>query len=271
MKRLLTAIAGIGLLVTVLHGQAGVKFDVVSVKRNTGELGPGGGIGQQPGGRWQMINMPIASLIYSAYPTPSHELVGLPDWVTTERYDVVARAAGVPTRTQLEAMLRAVLADRFAFRGHVEAVERPVYALVVARPDGRLGPDIRRFTGDCAAYGAAVQRGETPAPPPTPANGAAPCGMLFGGDRILAGGISMEMLATNISQAAGRVVIDRTNLPGVYEFSLHYSMRPGPAAAGDETPSIFVALHEQLGLTLEPARAPIDRVVVEHIERPTAD
>ena len=81
----------------------------------------------------------------------------------------------------------------------------------------------------------------------------------------------MEMLARNISQAAGRVVIDRTNLPGVYEFTLHYSMRPGPGPAGDETPSIFVAVREQLGLTLEPARAPIDRVVVEHIERPTAD
>ena len=271
MKRLLTAIAGAGLLVTGLDGQAGDTFEVVSVKRNTGGPSAGGGIGQQPGGGWRMIDSPIASLIYSAYPTPSHELVGIPDWVTTERYDVIARASAVPTRTQLEAMLRAVLADRFAFRGRIEAVERPVYALVVARTDGRLGPDIRRFPGDCAAYGAAVQRGETPAPPPAPANGAAPCGMLFGGNRILAGGVSMEMLARNISQAAGRVVIDRTNLPGVYEFTLHYWMRPGPGPAGDETPSIFVAVREQLGLTLEPARSPIDRVVVEHIERPTAD
>jgi uncharacterized protein (TIGR03435 family) len=68
------------------------------------------------------------------------------------------------------------------------------------------------------------------------------------------------------------VVIDRTKLPGVYEFTLRYAMRPGPETTGvDEAPSIFVALQEQLGLELEPGRAPVERVVVEHIERPTAD
>jgi bla regulator protein BlaR1 len=271
MKPILRSLALAALLVPALRGQVAMTFEAASIKPNTSGNLTGAQIGLEPGGRWVMTNMPAISLIYSAYPTLTHEVDGVPAWVTADRYDVNAKASAPPTATQLQSMLQALLADRFAFHGRIETLDRPVYTLVVARADGRLGHYIRRFDGDCAAHGEAVPHGAASPSLPAPTNGATPCGMLFGGDQILAGGIPMAMLAANISQAAGRVVVDRTKLPGVYEFTLRYSMRPGPATGPEDAPSIFVALEEQLGLKLEPGRASLERVVVDHIERPTAD
>jgi uncharacterized protein (TIGR03435 family) len=260
------------LLFTVVGAaaQAPPAFDVATVKPNRDGAAPPR-IGNEGGGRWQMIKLPIRSLLLSAYPADTSEIVGMPGWVESETYDVVGKAPENTTHEQQQAMLQTLLADRFKFKGRLERLERPIYSLVLARRDGRLGPLLRKYEGDCDKFGAAYARGERLAMP-APTNGASPCGMTFGGNRILAGGITLPMLAQNITQAAGRVVFDKTGLTGVYEFTLTYNQNPSAASdPGGDTVSIFTALQEQLGLKLEPDRGPVKVLVVDHIERPTPD
>ena len=271
MKLALCAM-GIGLAAVVaLDAQAPARFGVVSIKPSAPDEVRATRIGDDPGGGFTMINLPVNALILSAYPSAT-EVIGTPSWTLGDPYTVVARAERELSRDERYAALQSLLAERLAFRGRLERVERPVYGLVVARADGRLGPQLRRYTGDCAALRTAAAGSRT-IDVPAPENGAPACGMMFGGDRILAGGIAMPMLALNITQAAGRVVLDKTNLDGLYAFTLSYTQRPGPSTTGspDGPPSIFTALQEQLGLKLEPQRGLVDVLFVDHIERPTAD
>ena len=92
-----------------------------------------------------MVNVPAAGLIRTAYPSPVDDLIGAPAWVISERFDVDARATFEPRAEQERMMLRALLADRFKLAAHYETPERPIYNLVVARADGRLGPQLRRI------------------------------------------------------------------------------------------------------------------------------
>jgi uncharacterized protein (TIGR03435 family) len=103
-----------------------------------------------------------------------------------------------------------------------------------------------------------------------PVSGAPPCGMLGGGGTMRYGGISMAGLARSISGAAGRVVVDKTGLDGIYEFTLRYSTQP-LGGSPDDAPSIFTALQEQLGLKLESTKGPVEILVIDQVERPTED
>ena len=240
------------------------RFEVASIKRNdSGAPGFTGGLA--PGGRFDLVNAPTARLIRLAYPTASSELIGAPDWVTSERYDVAAIAGPETTRADMQAMIRALLEERFKLQVHHETRERPTFSLVLARTDGRLGPEMRRRDFDCAAIEAANRSSTRP---PPAANGAPRCGMVQGGGTFRAGGIPLGMFAQMISAAAGRVVLDKTGVTGNYEFTLQYSTQ---ANAPDDPPLIFTALQEQLGLKLVPAVAPLDVLVIDSVERPTRD
>jgi uncharacterized protein (TIGR03435 family) len=124
---------GAGLLAQ--QAPASPTFEAASIKPHKSVDASGGF--RVLGGRWQMVNLPMAALIRTAYPTKA-DLVGAPEWVTSERYDVEAKAEGQPTNEQYHLMLRGLLAERFNFRSHYEAREQLVYALVTARNDGRL-------------------------------------------------------------------------------------------------------------------------------------
>jgi uncharacterized protein (TIGR03435 family) len=245
-------------------------FEVASIKPNRSSNAAGGFT--TGGGRWQMVNKPIQSLILSAYPTVTFEIVGAPDWVTSEMYDVTAKAAGNPSDEQMMLMLRSLLAERFKFAAHYQKVERPAYALVVANKDRTLGPQLRRATVDCAALVAANPTpGQNGRPAlPLASNGAPVCTYMLSGPLIVSGGRPIATLTGTLTSIVGRVVIDKTELAGNYEFTLRYS-QSGVAAASGNAPSIFTALQEQLGLKLEPQRTEVDVVVIDHIERPTED
>jgi uncharacterized protein (TIGR03435 family) len=247
-------------------------FEVVSIKRNeTG--GNLGGIRPQPSGRFVMANAPIGRLIRAAYPTVASQLIGAPSWVDSERYDIEARAEGNPTASVMEAMLRALLVDRFQLVAHVEPREQDVYGLYLASGDGRLGPALRAAALDCVELVEKHPAGALTLPPR--ANGAPACGIVSDGRRLSSGGITMAQLIRSISPMVGRVVVDRTSLDGYYEFTLEYAARPGNAAGvtdpADDRPSIFTALQEQLGLTLRSERAPVDVLVIDRLERPTSN
>jgi uncharacterized protein (TIGR03435 family) len=90
--------------------------------------------------------------------------------------------------------------------------------------------------------------------------------MRAAGGEVLGGGISMDLLARNLGVRAGRIVIDRTGLQGLFDLTLSFSRDPSPDS---DSPSLFTALQEQLGLKLEPGRSPLTTLIVERIERPT--
>ena len=229
-----------------------LAFDVVSIKRSAPDVPPGRG-GSQPGGRYVLANGPTRILINVAYPT-AEEIIDAPDWVTFENYDVTAVAPPNATSGDLAAMMQSMLAQRFRLQAHMERRERPVYALTLARQDGKLGPNLRATT---------CTDGEAGKPP---------CDARFGRGSIIAGGFSMEWLAINLRAGAGRVVVDRTGLTGDYDFTLNYAFGPpSPENASDGKPSLFAAIQEQLGLKLEPAQAAVPVVIVERIERPLPD
>lgn len=246
-------------------GAQGPVFEAATIKPNRSGSNSST-VQQRPGGQYVMVNGPISTLLLNAFRPQNTTLVGAPDWVTSDRYDLEARANATTSSDDLRAMLRALLIERLKLSAHLEPREQPVYYLVLARGDGRLGPNIERTTRDCGAVADATRAGR-PIPELTPPkNGGDPCGIRSSGGEILAGGLTMDVLARNLGNRAGRVVFDRTGLEGYYDLTVHYSADADRATS--DAPAFFTALQEQLGLKLEPGRAPLQTLVIEHIERP---
>ena len=189
--------------------QAGPTFDVVSIKRNTGGVGPGNTAPPvlRPDGSLTLKNVPVNTLIARAY--PDTDIVGLPDWVRTERYDI-ATTSTLTTATADDriAMLRAMLADRFQLKVHIEQREQQVFDLVLARKDGKLGPGLTPSNVNCDSPPApSTERPDLSAPPP-------PCtvrmvGAMLRADKqgrlgdVLEGNTSMDRLADALRISAG--------------------------------------------------------------------
>ena len=239
------------------------RFEVASLKRNT-TGSSSTSMDNRPDGL-VMENGTLRNLIFNAYRPQSTELVGAPGWLA-DRYDLIAKTTGPSTSEQRAAMLRALLAEELQLRAHYEMREQPVFDLVFARRDRSLGAGIIRTDRDCAAAATARDAGK-PEPALAPAsNGAPPCGIRSNRGEFLAGGITMEGLARNLATRAGRVIFDRTGLAGYYQITLRFA--PDVTADAD-MPTLFTALQEQLGLKLEPSRAPLQTLVIDHVERPT--
>jgi len=222
---------------------------------------------QPPGGHYVMVNGTIGTLLLNAFRPENRDIVNAPAWVTSEHYDMTATASATTTSDDLRLMLRALLLARLNLAAHLEPREQPVYFLTLARENGRLGPNIERTSRDCAAVEAATRAGVPIPVLSAPSNGGDPCGMRANGGEIRAGGITMNVFARNLGPRAGRVVFDRTGLDGYYDLTLKFSRDQD--SANPDAPSIFTALQEQLGLRLEPGRAPLQTLVIDRIERPS--
>lgn len=249
-------------------------FEVASIKP-TAPGTRGASFGARPGGRWTMSNRSIGTLIRAAYPTQVRDLFGAPGWVTTDPFDVDARAGEHTTADQIPLMLRALLAERLNLQAHFETRELPVYALTIARKDGRLGAGLVPSTLDCEAVNAARQAGKTP--DLKSGSGGPPCAWAVeysaNGLLVRFSGLSISRLTESLGQPDGRPIIDRTGLKGTWEFTLRYADPATPPAdrTPADAPSLFTALQEQLGLELVPDRAPLQVLVIDHIERPSTN
>ena len=248
---------------------------VASVKLNTS--GSGTSFTRRlPGGTFLASNMAVRDFIAFAHGLQPFQVEGVPDWAASARFDITMKAeqnvgpvAIGPTQIGLQ-LARAVLAERFAFRARRETRERPVFALVRARPDGSLGPRLRKSATDCVAL--AAEAGKTNAPwPPRSAEGRLLCGLNTVGSPMTAGGYPMAEFARWLTGQTQRAVLDRTGLAGGWDFELTFAPADVAASAAPDTPSLFTALQEQLGLKLEATRAPAEVLVVDRIERPTPD
>lgn len=235
------------------------------------------------GGYLRGRGMTVRELIRDAYGYRNREqsaLVGAPDWVSTERYDVDAKASvDFPASTTVglppsgEAALRALLAERFSLKVRVEQQRRPVYELVLHRADGRLGANLVPAKGECVPFfqREAVNVGLVIA---APADGDAaplpPCLLGVGFMGISGSNLSMPDWARLMAlrPQLNRTVIDRTGLAGRFDITLRYFEGdvPGPA---DLLPAIKPLLESQLGLTLRDAEAPVEILMIENVDRPT--
>lgn len=206
-------------------------------------------------------NLPLEPLIHEAYGVHfDNQISGLPEWARTDRYNVSARADEETVETwkklsskeldkQKQIMLQTLFAGRFQLKIRREIKKLPVYDLVIAK-------------GGLKIKEAASDEKES-------------FHMYMAGSNITITDQASDIggLGQSLSNHAGRLIVDKTGLGDKkFDIKLQYSRNDQTTPdAGDESPSLFTALEEQLGLQLVPAKEPVDTFVVEHIERPSAN
>ncbi len=271
--RLVQGLVALAALSCVVAAQT--SFEVASVKPNPNDVPEA--ISLSPNGEIRYTGFHLRTLIAMAFGSPLQnfdQFVGGPSWLATDRFDIIAKAGGdISADAQgrrsdrIPVMLRTLLEDRFKFKSHNETREGPVYVLRLARPDGRLGPQIHPSTIECPRFVTGA-----PLPVVDPDRW---CGIRAAGGTIKGQGVPSSQIAGNLGgyPVVARVVIDRTGLTGRYDFQILYAPGFGDAAdpAGANGPSLFTALTEQLGLTLQSDRAPLPYLVIDHVEHPTSD
>jgi len=210
------------------------------------------------GGRFTATGT-VKYLIQYAYGVQDFQITGVPGWLASERYDIVAKAETSANADQIKLMLQSLLAERFRLMLHRETRQLPVYALVVGKNGSKLHESSTKDIG-----------------PKGP-------GWSMGRGQLSARMSPISVLTALLSQQLGRTVLDKTGLKGAYDFKLEWTPDEGPRGMGlpaDDPkgeppsvaapgPSIFTALQEQLGLTLKSEKGPVQVLVVDHVERPT--
>ncbi|HEV8394470.1 MAG TPA: TIGR03435 family protein [Vicinamibacterales bacterium] len=266
-------IALLALVVTATSAllSAQATFDAASVKPNRSGF-PGGTTDFRPG-QFVAVNQTLRFILVAAYDLEEFRIVGAPEWIDKERFDIQARATSAVSRRDAMPMLRALLEERFALKAHIERREQPVYRLLLNRAGA---PGLRP-----ASPAACVDRGPQPsrvAPGELPS-----CGLLPARPDGLSGrSVPLELLATQLSPLVRRTVLNRTGRTGLFDIDLEWEIDEAqraalarlvpdrPLAPADpDRPDLFGALREQLGLALDSTRAAVDVLVIDAVERPT--
>ena len=224
------------------------------------------------------FNFPLSAYIAFAYKISPGRGQHLPQWADTDSFEIEAQAAGNPTKDQMRLMMQSLLADRFKLAVHFETQEVPVFALTLVEP-GKLGPKLHPHAEGppCPAYFKLPAFGE-----PLTATGVFPavCDAYLmqgnGSDRSLVGArnTTMAQLAEHLGHSVSRPVIDQTDLSGRFDLTLDtifesVVVAPNRAEPDLPAPDFLDALREQLGLKLESTKAPVQILVIDHVERPS--
>jgi uncharacterized protein (TIGR03435 family) len=246
-------------------------FEVASIKENRSGIGPVGITGFYRGNRLTATRMSVADLIALAYKVQFSQMVGGPEWMVSDRFDIVAKVDADAPEGSMVPMLQTLLEDRFELRTHREARQIPVFVLTVAKD----GPRIKQVReGDCE-----VPQPGTPPPAPVGEKPVAACGSFYGsGPRVNGRRVSMERIVTLLEGILGRKVLDQTGLTGYFDFNFEWTPDSRQLSAGDATPSAAVdsgpptavtAIREQLGLTVKSTKAPVEMLLIDHIQKPS--
>jgi bla regulator protein BlaR1 len=269
------------------------KFDVASVK----QTGPDGSYYSnfplnawsafaRTGGLFTATNIALKDYLTFAYKLSTYETrhtlpPQLPKWANANRYDIQARASGEPTKDQFRLMIQALLTERFKLVAHRETRQIPVFALVLEKP-GKLGPKLRPHLDNppCAIVPAP---GSPQAGPYFVGGFPTFCGgvtgeVVSGHDHFGGRNLTMDIIADILGagwEDPGRPVVDETGLTGKFDFSIEYTPQVNGPPQGVQFdlngPTYIEALKEQLGLKLESRVAPVDILVIDHIEEPSAN
>jgi uncharacterized protein (TIGR03435 family) len=200
------------------------------------------------GDRYTVRNETVAALLMFAYAIHPRQIVDAQDWVLHEHYDIEGKAdtPGEPNLHQQQEMMQKLLADRFALHFNREKRELSVYAIQVAKGAPKLKP-----AADPTAE--ADQEGEGHGTETTQIYTSA----------------SMTDFAMGMQFFMDRPVINQTGLTARYDFRVRYTHDEVRATDPNAPPGMFTAIQEQLGLKLQPVKAPVDVFVIDHIERPS--
>jgi uncharacterized protein (TIGR03435 family) len=301
--RLLVLLLGIAGPICVNGQAAEPAFEVASVRPAAVSNQPFGRVSilKWEPERFVAQRITMIALIGEAYDVPQRLIDGGPQWIKSEEFDITATYSNRVGRDERLAMLRAFLRDRFGLMLRRQIRDAQVYELVLARDDGRVGPRLRRpdDTVDCEAV-LSARRKASPVGPNYAARGLASVlengpdltGPVCDSDAVYrglpGGGYArswwasrkpMSYLAEYLSSVAERPVLDHTGLRGEFDMVLEHSPQPLTTPPTDQPssdiqirnigPSLFIALEEQLGLTLRSTRGPVEFFVIDSVQRPT--
>lgn len=260
-----------------------LTFEVASVKRS--ELGPQSELWGYRNGRMTIQAATAQRLILSAYynaerQITERQIVAAPRWLDIDRFEILATAPGIPESSrgtfppEILTMLRNLLEERFQLKAHLETREFPFLALVLARQDATLGPGLRRRTVPCTAsadrselFGLTTSQRRT-------------CGGRVAPGILISTGATMANLVTAFAQmipGIEQIVVDRTGLTGTFDVDLKWTPESALTGGGQDTaptPSaapLFTAIRDQLGLRFERTKGPVDVLVIDRVEPPTAN
>jgi uncharacterized protein (TIGR03435 family) len=241
------------------------RFEVASIKLHSG-VGNLVRIQPLPGGRLEVENLSLQHLMLFAYGVQDFQIQGAPDWTSSERYDIQAKAeGGTSGKLMTGPMLHTLLEDRFKLKFHRETKQFPVYVLTIAKSGLKMQ---HSKAGNCIPF-------TLDSPPPPPLAPGEPnrtfCGFNgFGVDglnrKLEVFGVTMaELVAALQRSELRRTIIDKTGLSGTFDVGMTWAL-DDPSSPG---PSIFTAIQEQLGLKLESTKGAVEVLVIDHVEKPS--
>jgi uncharacterized protein (TIGR03435 family) len=251
------------LLMTTLasYGQRGTEppeYEVASIKPNT-DNDFRYAFRIEPDGALAATGITLKRLMMTAYNVQGFRFVGGPGWVASRRWDVQAKPSRAASPNQIRPMLLTLLEERFQLRSHSETRNMPVYELVVDRNGSKVPTAKDNETRTVRATAGSIELSNA----------------------------TSATFASQVSYALAQPVIDKTSLSGNFDFAIRWTPEPGenggpttaglppgtpePPASTLDGPSIFTAIREQLGLRLKSARAPVEVVVIDDVQMPTAN
>ena len=261
------------------------SFEVASIKLNRSLDGTMEGF--YPPGKVTFRYTTMKRLVAFAYFVKPFQVSGGPEWVSSDKWDIDAKEPDelaaqrrslsiMQSRQKVGLLLQSLLEDRFQLKVTHAKRELPIYALVVEKNGSKLHeakPGDTYPSGLKGTNDQPIGHGDTFQP---------------GRGSLIAQGIPIQTLIDVLSFQLGRTISDQTGLKGKYDFNLRWTPDEdspsmsvgqreaanalGPAAPPDSSgPSLFTALQEQLGLKLESTKGPVDVIVIDHIERTSAN
>lgn len=256
----LSAALGLALAQTASHKiPDDLRFEVASL-RPAQPNQQGGGIRPAPGGqRYLANNAPVRTMLMVAYRIKPEQVIGAPDWVDNDRWDMDAKAEKASDPDELHVMLKNMLVDRCGLKFHLETKEMPIYALTVEKS----GP---KMTAHPAESAGVPWIDQTFVKPPLQV-------------RLHATSVDMNYFAFQLATRLDKPVTDLTGIKGDYDFDLTFTRElppniPEGALVNGQPldtsgPTIFEALKSQLGLKLEARKGPATVFVIDSIHKPT--
>lgn len=295
---LLMPAVGVAQTATTVQTAETLAFDVASVRqsketasKSNVPLGPGN-VSAPSHGIFSAKNFPLITYLVFAYKLTDYQQKSIesaaPDWLVSDRYSIEARTEKLDvTKDEFRLMMRSLLAERFKLAVHYEKRQKSVFALRMIK-DGVLGPKIQSHPAGATCSGPSLKSktdgGKTIHSSLQPARGGFPvvCGGILwlpasAQDRVSFGAadVPMALIASALSSWGnlGRPVMDQTGLTKNYDFVMEYTPDPRPSDATVDSggPSFEEALKQQLGLKLEAQKAPVEFLVLDHLERPDAN
>jgi uncharacterized protein (TIGR03435 family) len=259
-----------------------LSFEVASIKRNLSAQDGGGG--GPRGDRFVLRNVPVQTLINVAFrPTNGNllrqQIIGGPDWIRSDRFDIDAKMSGsypsIPYQ-QVQLMVQSLLEDRFQLKAHREKRELPVYELVVGKGGSKIKLSEDQTAPDAQQSGITFATGDQE--DPTPLKRGAMRLTTGSSDTILsANAVQISSLVSLLQSSSDRIILDKTSLTDRFDIHLRFHRHNnvvietpnGLISPSDSpAPSIFTAIQE-LGLKLESAKAPLDVVIIDSVQKPS--